>query len=359
MQVYYSIKDKNMTYSEALKSGFSLINHRWQLIVVQVGTMMINCMGFFIMVGIPLGIAFIIFGLDLTSIADAKDIFSIFRHPAELFSKYFGLILLVVTSFLIYLLVAATFGLYVFGGSIGTIGMTLLEPDTKFSMSGFFKEAKKIFFPLMWFSFAAGMIFLILAFILGLFGGGIAAIVSAAKTQDSTLALFLGIFLTLILILIGLSIIFGVLSVTVYGFAILFFKGEGSLKTLKKALGFIWNNQKAFLLYVFLFAGYFFVSFMMMLLVYPFKLIPIVGAILSFPVQILSYIVQSYLGLVVIASVFSYYFNSEVKKPEPSPEALSEANISDSTIAEDISGPQAPVQGQAPPEKDGSEQTGY
>jgi hypothetical protein len=45
----------------------------------------------------------------------------------------------------------------------------------------------------------------------------------------------------------------------------------------------------------------------------PFKLIPIIGTFISFPMQILSYIAQSYLGLIIFASVFIFYFNAEIK----------------------------------------------
>ncbi|MEW6108527.1 MAG: hypothetical protein AB1632_05055 [Nitrospirota bacterium] len=345
-----------MTFSEAIKGGFSLVYNRWQLIAVQVGMMLFNCAGFFIVVGIPLGIAFIIFGLDLTGLAETRDVLGIFKNPGELFSKYFGLILIVITSLLFYILAATTLGLYVFGGSAGVIGRTLLEPSSKFSMRMFFTEAKKMFFPLLWFSLLIGLIFIAIAFVLGLFGGGIAAVVSAAKSQDSTLALFLGIFFSLILILVALGIIFTALAVAMYGVAVLFFKHEGAIKSFKEAVKFLWNNQYAFWLYILLFLGYILASFMLMLIVYPFKLIPIAGAILSFPIQILSYVVQSYIGLVMIAVLFIYYYEAEVRKEETPPEAQGETIGENSTSPEDISGLQTPSQVEPLPEKDGPEQ---
>ena len=72
-----------MIYTDAVKSGFSLINRNWQLIAVQVGMMIVNCIGFFVIVGIPLGIAFIVFGLDLTGLAEMRDIMGLLRHPTE------------------------------------------------------------------------------------------------------------------------------------------------------------------------------------------------------------------------------------------------------------------------------------
>jgi len=352
------MKDGQMTYSEAVKSGFRLINSKWQLVAVQAGTMLFNCIAFFILVGIPLGIAFIIFGLDLTGLAEFKDIIGILKSPAELLSKYFGLVLIVLISFLLYVILITTIGLYVFSGSIGTIGRSLLEAPSKFTLRSFSTEAKKLFFPLMWYSLVVGLVFLCIAFVLGILGGGVAVAVSSAKSYDSTLALFLGIFFTLVMVLIGLSIILAALAATVYGTATLFFKGEGAIRSYKGALKFLLSRPSAFWLYVMLFVGYVTTSFIVMLIVYPFNLIPIIGPIISFPFQILSYVVQGYLGLVIIAVVFTYYFEGEIKKTEgPSAaEQVPGVTADSSTGAEDTSLPQAPGQETAPPESEEREQ---
>src|SRR5574340_260592 len=108
-----------MTYTDAVKSGFRLVNRNWQLVAVQAGMMIANCIGIF-----------------------------------------------------------------VFGGSIGTVGRAVLDSSRKFSMKLFFAEAKRLFFPMMWFSMVMGLVFIAIAFFLGLLGGGVAAVVQTAKSQD-------------------------------------------------------------------------------------------------------------------------------------------------------------------------------
>lgn len=351
-----------MSYSESIRGGFKLINSRWQLVLVQVAMMLLNCLGFFIMVGIPLGIAFVIFGLDLTGLAEIRDVMSVFRNPADLLSKYFGLLLIVLSSFLMYIVVVTTVGLFVFSGSIGVIGGSILESSLRFSMKGFFAEAKKRFFPLMWYSLFVGLVFLLIAFVLGIVGGGVAALVSAAKAQDSTLALFLGIFFSLVLALISVIILAATLAVTVYGIAVVYFKGKGSVRSFREAARFLWEHQNAFWLYVILLVGYVAVSFVVMLVVYPLHLIPIIGTILSFPLQIISYVVQGYLGLVILAVVFNYYYRNEIavaeaKAPvantvETASEGPGESISESSTPAEDTSFPQAEGQGRSHPPMD-------
>lgn len=306
-----------MTFTEVIRTGFHTINRRLQLVGVQAVLMIVNCFSFFVVVGIPLGIAFVIFGLDLTGLTQTKDFFSMFSSPTDFISKYLWLVLMVVTSILIYFLFVTTLGLYVFSGSAGIVGRSILEPAVPFSMKRFFSEARQFFFPLMWYTCLIGLIFLAIAFMLGLFGGGIAAIVSAAKSQDSTLALFLGIFFSLVLAVAAISLLLIILAVTVYGIAVLFFKREGSWKAFKDACAFLWRRQNAFWLYALLFLGYIVVSFFAMLISYPFHLIPIIGTIVSFPLQLISYMIQGYLGLVVLAVVFTYYHDLEIKKPEP------------------------------------------
>jgi len=347
-----------VSYSETIKNGFRIINSRWQLIVVQAAMMLMNCVGFFIIVGIPLGIAFIIFGLDLTGLAEMKDIMALFKNPAELVSKYFGLILIIIACFLFYVTLVTTVGLYVFSGSIGIIGRGIVDPSSKFSSKSFFSEARRLFFPMMWYSLLVGLVFLAITFALGLFGGGIAAVVSAARSQDSTLALFLGIFFSLILVLIGLSFILGALAVTVYGIAALYFKGGGAAASFRAAFRFLWNRQQAFWLYVVLLAGYVLLSFFIMLIVYPFNLIPIIGTIISFPFQILSYIAQSYLGLIILAVIFNYYYEAEIRQAQP--EELPPGTVEpDSMNPDGTSAPEVSLPAEPLPEMEKTQQDGH
>jgi hypothetical protein len=329
-----------MTFTGAIKSGFKLINRQWPLVAVQVGLMFVNCTGLFILVGLPVVIAIIIFGLDMSALANTQDILGLFQNPAELVSKYLVLILVVIASFLFYVMFAATLWLFVFGGTAGFIGR-----------------------PLMWYFLVISLIFIAIVIILSLFGGGIAAIVSVARSRDSTLALFLGFFSAFVFILVSLGMLFIAFAVTKYGVAALFFKGEGAVKSFSEAVTFLWNNQNAFWLYVLLVLGYILASILMMLITYPFKLIPVVGLVLALPVQLVSSIVQGYLGLVLIAVIFFYYFNAEIMEPEPVIETPADIIPEDSTVVidevrpeEGTSDTQASRQEEFPPQKDESEQ---
>jgi hypothetical protein len=301
-----------MTKMEAIKDGFRLINRNWQLVLIQLSMVFISSIGFFIIVGIPLAIAFIFFSIDLTQFANIRDIFNILKEPSDILSKYLGLFLIVLSSFLFYVILVALLGIYIFGGSVGVIGRSIRENSSKFNVRVFFDEAKRLFVRLLGFTSVIGVILIIAAFALGILGGGIAAVVSFAQTQDSTLALFFGTFFSLLLIIVAAVIILGILSITLYGIASLFFKGTGSIMSVKEATRYLIGHPNAFWLYTVLFAGYLIASFLLILLSYPFTLIPIIGTVLSFPYQLISYAFETYLGLMIIAAILSYYYSTEI-----------------------------------------------
>jgi hypothetical protein len=334
-----------LTYSNAIKSGFRIINRNWQLILIQLGMMIMSCIGFFLFVGIPLAIAFVIFGLDLTEITKLKDLISTVDDPTEIISRYLGLILVILISFLIYIIIMAAVGIYVFGGSAGLIGTVVRDNTLRFGINRFFSEGKRLFFPLIGFTAIIGLIFIGVAFILGLFGGGVGAIISTAKEHEATLALFLGIFFSLLLFCIGLILIIPTIALALYGVAAIVFKSIGPIKAAKETISYLYRQPKALLLYCITFGGYIIVSFLLILIGAPFNLIPIVGTIIAIPYQLFSYAVQSYLGLVIIAITFTYYFSTEIM-PQETTKAGAEPIDKDSTQKTDTSQTQVPSQEQ-------------
>jgi hypothetical protein len=300
-----------MRYIEAIKEGFKLIHKIWQLVLVQLSMVFISGIGFFVFVGVPLAVAFILFSVDLTGIT-GKDIFHLLKEPSEIISKYFGIILFVILGLLIYFLAVITFSIYVFGGSVGVIGKALENRTLRFSMHLFFSEAKRLFLPMLGFTTLVGILLIFVAFVFGILGGGVVALVSFVKSQDSTLALFLSLFFSLILILFLLTLFLGILSITIYGTAVLSIKGIGPLKSLKDAFLYIMKRSQAFWLYLLLLGGYILISFIVILLGYPFKLIPVIGTVLSIPYQLILYVFQTYIGLAIIATIFVYYYSTEI-----------------------------------------------
>ena len=283
--------------------------------------------------------------------ANLHDIAKILKEPSDILSRYFGLFLGVLACLLMYLILIALFGIYVFGGSIGLIGNSLRDSSLKYHVRTFFEEAKRLFLRLLAFTSFVGIIFIIIAFSLGILGGGIAALVSYAQTQDSILALFFGTFFSLIMVIIAAILILGILAITLYGIASLFFKETGPVQSIQEAWRFLIRHPNAFWLYAVLFSGYLLASFLLVLFSYPFTLIPIIGTILSFPYQLISYAFETYLGLIIIATILNFYYSTEIhiEAVEPGIEDM---------VTQPTEGETATEQGTAGTERD-EKQTGY
>lgn len=303
-----------MGYTDVIKEGFKVIHRTWQLLLIQLGMVILGGIGFFVFVVIPLAIAFVIFSIDLTGISQIEDIFRLFKGSSDILSRYFGLVLIVVGGLLVYIILAAILSIYVFAGSVGVIGKALIDKTLKFSMPVFFSEAKRFFLPMLGFTSIVGIILIAAAFVLGILGGGVMALITFVKSQDSTLALFLSLFFSMLLIITAFIVLLGILSITMYGVAALVLKGIGPVKSLREAAHYVVRHPNAFWLYSLLFGGYILISFFLILLGYPFNWIPVIGTILSFPYQIISSAFQTYIGLSIIATLFAYYYSTEIPR---------------------------------------------
>jgi len=341
-----------MNYTEAIKSGFRIVNKNWQLVLIQVCAIGASFMSFFVVVGVPLAIAFIIFGLDLTELSRIQDALRTFKEPAEILTKYFALVVLVLASLLLYVLVVLVIGIFLLGGSMGVIGRWLKGEQEKFRMKVFIAEGRQRFFPLTGFTTMVGLLFVAVAFILGLFGGAIAAIVSVAREQEATLALFLGIFFSLILFVVGMVLIFLTLSITIYGAAIITLRGMGPFQSLKESIRYLYRSPEGLYLYCVIFCGYIAISFLIIFLSYPIGSVPFIGPLIALVYHFCLYIMQSYLGLVMIAAVFWYYQRATGVLKEPPGPSLPLATAEECTPEIHTSEPEAPGQGEIPQEKD-------
>jgi hypothetical protein len=422
----YATIGQYTTYADKIRNTFNLVHKNWQLVLVQLATMIISHIGFFVFIGIPLAVAFVIFGLDLTELTRLKDIIGTMREPSEIISRYFGIFIVLLVSFVVYLLVITTVGIYVLGGSAGLIGRGIKDDSFRFKLNTFFSEAKRLFFPLVGFTTIIGIIFIGVAFILGLFSRGIAAIISIAKAQEATLALFIDIFFSLLLFCAWLVFIICTSAITLYGVAAIVFKNiggpksfkdamsvwcqyrvvfiivhllpalafifillsllfpyynvilmailvailvfllclvfvfhifllikMGAAKPLKDAVRYLYNRPDALLLCIIIVIGWFLISPLFLILGAPLLFISVVipiGGTITY--QIFSYTVQSYLGLVIVAVIFIYYFSTEVK-PSETPDEGTEPVSGNSISLSDTSQNQAPEQEPPLPEKEG------
>lgn len=298
-----------MTYGETIKEGFGLIHRNWQLIVIQLAASVVGCVGFFVIVGIPLAITLIMLGIDLAELGNIKDMLGMLKEPSGLISRYRGLIVVLAASLIVYLLSVSIIWLYCLGGSAGLIRTSIKEPSVGFSMKGFLLEGKRLFLPLAGYMLGVGLMFAGALFLWGALGG-LAVFVPHLLGLYGLLGVFMKVLFTLSVMFFGFIFILGLMALSIEGLVVLVFEGTGMRDSLKKGYDCLKERPETLGLYTLFIVGYFLIYFLLALIGFPFKYIPVIGTLLTLPFQLLSYLLQGYLCLAMLASSFAYYVST-------------------------------------------------
>ena len=304
-----------MNYIGVIREGVTTVNHSWQLVIVHILSAILSFISFFLIVGIPISIAFVMFGLDLTEILRLKDLMEVFRSSLGLLKKYFAMAIVIITSLLFYFTLIFTIWLFTIAGSAGTLGKLITHEAEKFTSKIFFGEGKRLFIPLFGFSALVGIILMVFAFLLGILGGGISSIVEIAKSQEAVLALFLGIFFSAITFITGIFLIVVILALTIYGVAHIVFNKISPLTAFRQTIKYLYRNPSSIGFYSILLLASTLTIFIVFLLGSPIVLIPFFGPLLSPLYQLVSTLIQAYINLVMIASAFIFYYKTGYTQP--------------------------------------------
>lgn len=306
-----------MTRRELIKEGFRVINRNLPLVLIQIGVMVISFLAFIFLVGIPVAIGIIYLGIDLVRF---KDVISDLKDPIEILSQYSGLAIFLVTSFALYLTAVTCLALFVFGGNMAVIKDSIKDPSVKFSFKKFLVEGKRYFLPLCWLALILGIFFLIFIFVLGIFVGAAIVLLAPYKDDIGIFLIVIAILSGIILLLIALIGFLLLLALSLYAVIALVVDELKAWKAIKRAVSFMREHfLESIGFYLLLIAGYIGAVLLIMLVNFPFSMIPVIGPILNLPLQLVTYIIQIYLGLVMMASLIVFYVRKSASSPQSSP----------------------------------------
>jgi len=297
---------------DSIKNGFSLINKQWQLVIVQFVLSLIGCVGFFLIVGIPLIAIVIALGLDVAEITKLKDYLFEIESPIDLLKSYLGIGLVLIASITLYAAFAFSLWIYGLGGSSGVIASAIRDKGYRFSTHGFMIEAKRHFYHLLGYTTLVGAILLLVFFVLGIIGGGLVAI--SSLLGNGFLGKFISVMSVIALAISALGLMFISMAVILFGVGLRGFDEIGVVETLKMTLSYFKAKPSIMGLFVLVFLGYMviygsFASFAILL-----GLIPLIGQIVLIPYQLFLYALQGYLNLVILASLMSHYWATQAPK---------------------------------------------
>ncbi len=306
-----------MTFTDSVKEGFDVVNRRWHLIVVRVVASVIDLVAFFVIVGIPLFIAIAAAGAEIATASAGQFLTSL----KDAFMRgYIWVVFLVIASILLYFLFAAFVWMYVASGSMGIIARTLKNRKEAFKMKAFFAEAKRHFAPLANFYFLLGALVLGVLILLGMAVSGSVYLSDSLKAASPSLGLLLEVLLDVFIAVAAVFAIYGSLAVGAFGAGIVVLDSESAWQSIKKSVDFLTSHPWGFWGYCALLTAYGAASFLLFVIGYPFRFIPIVGMIAALPYELVSYALERYLGLSLLGSAFSYYFRStRIHMPEGGP----------------------------------------
>ncbi|MCE5312076.1 MAG: hypothetical protein LLF86_02870 [Nitrospiraceae bacterium] len=302
-------------FRSILAESFSIVNRNWQLIFVQLASLFISFVSFFVIVGTPIFIAFVIFGLDLTDMLKEQDIIDALKGSTKLLGKYFGIALIVILSLVFYLVFNIMLWVFTIGGTVGIIKDYVVGGIKQFSIRQFYWDGRKLFMRLFAFTTLIGLIFVVVAFMLGLLGSSAYDVYNSAVENGSQIFRFLSVFLYLLLLSAGIFLIVVTLAFIVFGIAYIVFNRHKAIETIKATSDYLYNNPSAILFYGILILGYAAVIFLTVLVGSPLTLIPFIGTIIAFPYQVTLYLIQAYMNLVMFAAVFIYFRETGYEMP--------------------------------------------
>lgn len=327
--------------------AFRIVNRNWQLVFVQLASLFVSFVSFFVIVGTPIAVAFIIFGLDLTDMLRQQNIAEAIKGSTSLFGKYFGIALVIMLSLIFYFVFNIMLWIFTIGGTVGIIKDYVVGGIKQFSLKQFYWDGRKFFFSMLIFTTVIGLIFTVIAFVLGFMGSSAYNVSSSAADSGNKMLIFLSTFLYLLLISAGILLIVASMALIVFGIASMVFNRMKAVETIKATTSYLYKNPSAILFYGLLIFGYAAVVFLAVLIGSPFTAIPFIGTIIAFPYQITLYMVQAYMNLVMFAAAFIYFRETGYEMPAAMDD-LSEIYVHQT----DTSSEQDDQQSQAPDQRD-------
>ncbi len=289
---------------ECIKEGFVLANKNLQLVFVRIAVSIINLLSFFVFLGLPLLIAILSLGFDL---AQAKEMMPFFmENPAEMVTKYLGLIFFAGSALIFYIIFTSVLFLYALGGTLGVIKSSAVNMRFRFSLSSFFMEARKNFSGLMWLITLVFLAAIVLFAVFMISGAIVAVTVQAVTESGSTMEMFFSSFALMTVVVFSIIIAFAGLAFGVYSVVILIADRKRVMDTMRSTYQFLKQKPAALLYYVILVAGFLLVNMVFYGIQISLSIMPFVAPL----VYIINAFFQSYLAIVLWSSLMVYYLKA-------------------------------------------------
>lgn len=294
-----------MNLFASINEGLKTVHKNYQILFIHFAFLFLAFFGLFFVLSIPLGILFVVFGIDLTDILKGSFIEIVFSS-IKLFKKFLILAIVLILSLLIYVILVLSTWIYIFSGTLGVM-YSYLSSGELFKIKIFHFFGKNFFWRVSFYSFFSLILLIIISLILGIVSDISTYLVKFIKPHSHSISVFFSVFLYLSILILALALFIFWLSITMLGYYIIIVKNFKATQALKEAKNMIFSNPqcltRSFLLFViYLLTGGFILSFSSLL-----AIIPGLGTFLAAIYHIVTQFAHVYITMVLFASFFSYY----------------------------------------------------
>ncbi len=299
-----------MTYTERIRHGFALANRNWQLVVIQIGFVLVSILSLFVIVVLPVIVMAVALGVEAERSGNIAGLLDVATSGAAL-SQYLGAALVVLLFLFVYVTFVLVLWLFVTGGTVGTLAECSRDKEARFSMGVFWSEAKRLFAPLAWYytilSIAVMVLFAVLgaAFVAGAFG------YAAMGLEESRLGIFFTVMGVLLLGSCGLFFSLCLYLLSIQGLAPLTIDRRGAMDSIRAAWAFLEKDRNSLYLMLIVVGGYVLVQILLALAGGVLQIIPLLGILIYLPYSIVANIFGIYLYMALLAAVISHYADSK------------------------------------------------
>ncbi len=300
---------------ECIKWGFKLTHRNWQLILIHLIVAIINLVSLFFFIGLPLFITVVYLGFD---IAHLKDVIpNLLSNPFEFVTRYLGLILLIFIAVFFYIVFVSILYLYTIGGTLGVLGNSVVDNAYGFSLTSFFKEARRHFNHLFWLLSFLMLVITGFFVVFVIFGGVATVVLQEIDIGYPSVQMFLDSFISLFIVVFGLITLYFAIVFVTYSVVVSVFEEKRVMESLRLTFNFLKDNTVVFLYYLLLLIGVGLANLVLL----PVSAIPLVASLINL-------FIQNYLSVVLWSCLIVFYVKHRGYQIKP---VISESSVGGSS----------------------------
>jgi len=292
----------------SINEGLKTVHKNYQILFIHFAFLFVAFFSLFFILSIPLGVLFVIFGIDLTDILKGSFI-EIIISSINLLKKFLIISVVFLLSLVIYIIFVISLWIYIFSGTLGIV-YQYLERGIIFNLKDFHHYGKKFFWKIGAYSIFSALLFFIFTFIIGLISDLSSSFIELLRQYSHSVYIFFSVFFYLTILISAIISFIIWISFTFIGYYGIVAKNFTALKAIKETRKYILLNPNSFLRAFLLFTIYVLTGGIILSIGSMLTIIPTVGTLLAAVYQFVTQFAHIYITMVIFTAYFAYYLRT-------------------------------------------------